>query len=90
MDRRITDGNLSISLPAADGRLSVRHGGEMGIYTRVHDTLPPYTGQTTVTPSQETQVLHTRQKTLLTDITVNPIPSDWGHITWDGAVLTVS
>ena len=86
----IRDGNLHITLPAVSGSLSLKGRAEVGMYTRVHDTLPPYEGPVTVTPTQETQVLQTRQTTLLTDITINPIPSNYGLITWDGSVLTVS
>lgn len=51
---------------------------------------PEYTGPTEVTPTQETQVLHTKKRTVLSDITINPIPNNYGLITWDGAKLTVS
>ena len=50
----------------------------------------PYEGPTTVTPNGETQTLSTRGKTMASDVTVNPIPSNYGLITWDGSVLTVS
>ena len=50
----------------------------------------PYPGPYEVTPTQETQVLRTAQKVAQRNIVVNPIPHDWGHITWDGSVLTVS
>lgn len=49
-----------------------------------------YTGATTVTPSRSTQILETSGKTIDGNITVNPIPSNYGLITWDGSVITVS
>ena len=49
-----------------------------------------YEGQYIVTPSQQTQTLPTANKTLSQNVTVNPIPSNYGKITWDGRVLTVS
>lgn len=49
-----------------------------------------YHGETVVTPSSETQVLETAGKTLKDDITINPIPSNYGLITWNGSTLTVS
>ena len=49
-----------------------------------------YHGATEVTPSAETQVLPTAGKVLSSDITVNPIPSNYGLITWNGSVITVS
>ena len=50
----------------------------------------PYSGVYEVTPSLETQVLNTAGSLLDQNITVNPIPSNYGLITWDGSVLTVS
>lgn len=49
-----------------------------------------YTGPYEVTPSEETQTLATAGKSLESNVTVNPIPSNYGLITWNGTVLTVS
>lgn len=49
-----------------------------------------YNGNYTVTPSLATQVLNTAGSILVQNITINPIPSNYGLITWDGSVLTVS
>lgn len=49
-----------------------------------------YSGVTEVTPSAETQTLPTSGFMLQADITINPIPSNYGLVTWDGATLTVS
>ena len=49
-----------------------------------------YSGPYEVTPSTETQTLSTRYKTLENNITINPIPNNYGLITWDGTTLTVS
>lgn len=51
---------------------------------------PPYTGAVTVTPGETAVVLRTANTTLTGDITVEPIPDNYGLITWNGAVLTVS
>ena len=56
----------------------------------VREITDPYEGSLVVTPSDETQTLATTGKTMLRDVTVNPIPSNYGLITWDGSVLTVS
>lgn len=50
----------------------------------------PYDGAYEVTPSRQTQVLPTALKTLSHNIVVNPIPSNYGLITWNGNKLTVS
>ena len=50
----------------------------------------PYEGEYTVVPGEDAQALPTAGKSLAQDVTVEPIPSNYGLITWDGAVLTVS
>lgn len=50
----------------------------------------PYTGDYVVTPSAETQVLQTKHLRMTDNITVNPVPSNYGLITWNGSFLTVS
>ena len=50
----------------------------------------PYTGAYEITPSAETQVLSTKYLRMTDDVTINPIPNNYGLITWDGHTLTVS
>ena len=49
-----------------------------------------YQGSYEVTPSAETQVLHTTGKNMSQNVVINPIPSNYGLISWNGSVLTVS
>ena len=49
-----------------------------------------YRGEYVFTPNTETQIVPIAGKIAERNITINPIPPDWGHITWDGSVLTVS
>ena len=49
-----------------------------------------YTGPYTVTPNSQTQTLSTADLVMTNNVTVNPIPSNYGLITWNGSVLTVS
>ena len=51
---------------------------------------PHYRGPYEFTPSQQAQTIQIDGKVAEHDITVNPIPSNYGLITWDGSVLTVS
>ena len=51
---------------------------------------PSYTGTYTVTPSQQTQTLNTAGRTLAENITINPIPQNYGLITYNGGIITVS
>ena len=56
----------------------------------VVDTTTVYDGPTEFTPFGSTQTIAIENKKALTDITINPIPSNYGLITWNGSELTVS
>lgn len=79
--------NIVEAAPELSGGVSVGAEIENRIRTTNYDE---YTGETTVTPSAVPQVLQTRERVVLDNITIAPVPSDWGHIAWNGAVLTVS
>ena len=49
-----------------------------------------YKGPYTVTPSRNKQVLKVGGMMASEDITVEPIPSNYGLISWNGAFITVS
>ena len=53
-------------------------------------TIPGYEGEYTVTPQAVEQILQTKDKLLTDNIVINPIPSNYGLITWNGSTLTVS
>lgn len=50
----------------------------------------PYSGPYEVTPSREQQVLSTMFTTPSQNIVINPIPSNYGLVTWNGSALTIS
>ena len=50
----------------------------------------PYSGPTEVTPSAEDQYLETTHKTLAQRIHIKPIPNNYGLITYNGNIITVS
>lgn len=89
-DTVVLDGELDL-LIAQDGDcdLLTEQDGEVDVVTGISDR-PAYTGPTEVTPTQEAQVLYTESKTVLSNIVINPIPSNYGLITWNGSTLTVS
>lgn len=58
-------------------------------FTVVRRGLPAYEGPVSVTPGEEAQVLATENTSVLENITVGPVPSNYGRILWDGSVLTV-
>ena len=49
-----------------------------------------YTGEYEFTPSVSTQVVEINGMIARDNITINPIPSNYGLITWDGSTITVS
>ena len=49
-----------------------------------------YDGPYSATPSNVAQIIPTSQMLMTENFTVNPSPSNYGLITWDGSVLTVS
>lgn len=74
---------------AVDDDVGIEWGADE--YIRTHSTdYPTYDGPTEFTPSRESQVVETTEHVLLADIVINPIPSNYGLIQWNGAVLTVS
>lgn len=66
-------------------------GGVEGQLTIPNAILPPsYEGPVEVTPSAEGQTLDTANFYMRDNITINPIPNNYGLITYDGANITVS
>ena len=53
-------------------------------------SVPVYPGPTEFTPSAEKQTIGVSGYRLKENITINPIPSNYGLITWDGSTLMVS
>lgn len=50
----------------------------------------PYTGPYSVIPSAEAQTLDTNGLRMTDNITIEPIPSNYGLITWSGPGIRVS
>jgi len=88
----IIDGDADLSIPeTAECDLLIAQDGEVDKFTVVRaGELPYYTGPVELTPSEETQILYTQDTSIESNITIKPIPSNYGLITWDGSVITVS
>lgn len=66
-------------------------GGIEGQLTIPNAILPPsYEGPVEVTPSAEGQVLETENLYMTENITIGPIPNNYGLITYNGTTITVS
>lgn len=78
------------------GSIRIRQIGSDSVHTAKIDTAivtfnnSPYRGSYVVTPSDETQTLRTANCELIADIVINPIPSNYGKISWDGSTLRIT
>lgn len=72
-------GTLS-GIPALTGELTIPSA--VGV--------DPYQGEYRITPSTQTQTLNTSGKYLQNNVVVEPIPSNYGLITYNGSTITVS
>lgn len=64
---------------------------QIGVETPVvASTVPEYDGEYDITPGSAAQVFQTNGKKITHDFIVEPIPSNYGLITWDGSTITVS
>lgn len=81
-------------LRSIQGRLKGRLSGKSKLsgFLTLPDTVgvDEYDGEYTVTPTNAEQVLLTEGLYMSGNVVVNPIPSNYGLITWTGSVLTVS
>lgn len=75
-----------ISVEAESGEKSVDVSSEPITITGTE----PYEGEYSVTPTQQEQVLLTEGLRMTQNVTIAPIPNNYGLITWNGSVITVS
>lgn len=52
-----------------------------------YSNMDEYEGPYTFTPSEEVQVEHTRNRTVMEDIVINPIPDNYARMSWNGSTL---
>lgn len=72
------------------GRLSAP-GGMAGNITLPERIIPPmFPGAYEYTPTQEPQVIEIGGMMAGQNITIDAIPNNYGRITWNGSVITVS
>ena len=85
---------MAIRLKVQETKVKLKVGESDTARFHAHEGIPiyptPYSGTIDVTPTEETQTLPTSGYMLQADIVVEPIPSNYGLITWDGTTLTVS
>ena len=87
-------GELSGTLTST-GRL---HGSLVGDNHKINGTLTipsavgvdTYAGPYEYTPTEDTQTVAISHKMATENIVINPIPFNYGLVTWNGSTLTVS
>ena len=78
-------GNDAVRLKVGGSEETVLHVGQgVPIYPS------PYVGEYEVTPSALEQILATNGLMKTGNVKINPIPSNYGLITYNGSVITVS
>ena len=82
--------NATATLKRVSGSAAL--GGKISASTEIYKAqgIYYYNGATEFTPSDEAQTIEIAGKTATQNITINPIPSNYGKITWNGSALTVS
>lgn len=50
----------------------------------------PYEGEYIVNPTTETQILLTKNLRMIDNLVINPIPNNYGLVTWNGSFLVIS
>jgi hypothetical protein len=83
-------GNLISPQSLRGGSLAPPSGLSGGTVIVADWSFDQYTGLQTITPSSTEQILETDRKVVLGNIIVNPIPQNYGLITWNGSTITVS
>ena len=76
--------NIALGV-SADEALAVALGVSVNTVAGEH-----YSGQTDFTPTAERQIISTAGLIMDGDIYVEPIPSNYGLITWNGSFIRVS
>ena len=82
-------GKLS-GLGGLSGTLSGSGAISGGLSVPTVAPVEPYEGSYEFTPSGERQEIEIANKRAIENIVIDPIPDNYGLITWDGTVITVS
>lgn len=50
----------------------------------------PYEGEYIINPNTDTQILLTKNLRMINNLVINPIPNNYGLVTWNGSFLVIS
>ena len=87
----VLEGELLFSKNVIEGSIDKSNVSLSGdVVNNAMRSLPVYHGTYEITPSDSAQTLNTANMVLNDNIVINPIPSNYGLISWNGSALTVS
>ena len=85
----MTVATSSASIPVAVGGTAASlQAGVGAAYSLIRNA--DYQGEYTFTPSNEAQTIHTEGLVMGQDITINPVPNNYGLISYNGSSIMVS
>lgn len=88
-DTIVIGGEISLlSVMDGEGEIQLTCDGEEGTIIQ-YDSHSAYTGEYTITPSSETQVIPIANYIATSNIIVNPVPQNYGLVIWNGSYLTI-
>lgn len=79
----------NVQIHANVGTSNAEIPAEIGV-AFVKGTGRPYTERYEATPTNEVQVFHTKGLTMNKNFIVNPIPSNYGFVTYNGSTITIT
>ena len=73
-----------------DEHFGVSFSGDLNVDFSGMHAAGEYTGTYEFTPSDVALEIPTANKILTQNIVINPIPSNYGLVSWDGSILTIT
>ena len=87
IDITVAESEQQFDLTVVETNIPIQIGLETPVVT---STVPDYDGPYDFTPSSELQTIETIGFRMTDNVTINPIPNNYGLITWNGSIITVS
>ena len=87
IDAEITDDSITLDCDISVSEMVLE--ADIGV-AYVMSVLPIYDGPAVIIPTEDDQIIATEGKHVLSNITVEKIPSNYGRVTWNGSYLTIS
>ena len=84
---KVTIQPQKVKVSINSGNMGIKVGSS--IAREILDTYP-YEGEYIVDPTTETQILLTKNLRMIDNLVINPIPNNYGLVTWNGSFLVIS